>query len=202
MPKPPDDLEAVRILVETLKPFEVNEQERIIRWTIEKIGLSVSSQVLSGQQITAKQQITGEQSSSGIITKKAVDIKTFVSQKNPSSINQFATTVAYYYRFEAPEDQRKDTITSEDLQEACRQVGRSRLLTPAQNLLNAHLAGLLDKGSERGNYSINTVGENLVAMTLPISPKSTKIKKTKKTTKSPKIKKQTSKGKRGKKKRK
>jgi hypothetical protein len=27
--------------------------------------------------------------------------------------------------------------------------------------------GLLDKGLERGTYTINSVGENLVAMTLP-----------------------------------
>jgi hypothetical protein len=37
---------------------------------------------------------------------------------------------------------------------------------PAQTLINAHGAGLLDT-AERGAYAINSVGENLVAMTLP-----------------------------------
>jgi hypothetical protein len=36
-----------------------------------------------------------------------------------------------------------------------------------QTLLNAHNLGLLDKGTEKATFSINSVGENLVAMTLP-----------------------------------
>lgn len=39
-----DDLGAVRILVGTLKNFKEEEQERIIRWTREKLGLSSSVQ--------------------------------------------------------------------------------------------------------------------------------------------------------------
>jgi hypothetical protein len=94
------------------------------------------------------------------------DIKSFVEKKNPSFDTHFAATVAYYHRFEAPEHLRKESITKEDLQEACRQSGRERLRHPAQTLVNAHAQGLLDRG-DRGAYVINTVGENLVAMALP-----------------------------------
>jgi hypothetical protein len=97
---------------------------------------------------------------------KIVDIKTFVDTKKPPSETQFAATVAYYYGFEAPAESRKESITSSDLQEACRQVGRARIKNPAQTLVNAHAQGLLDRG-DRGAYTINTVGENLVAMALP-----------------------------------
>ena len=38
---------------------------------------------------------------------------------------------------------------------------------PAQTLVNAHYQGYLEKGTQRGTYVINTVGENLVAMALP-----------------------------------
>jgi len=48
-------------------------------------------------------------------------------------------------------------------------VGRARLENPGQTLRNAHHGGLLDRGEGRGLYVINTVGENLVAMTLPSS---------------------------------
>jgi hypothetical protein len=34
-------------------------------------------------------------------------------------------------------------------------------------LNNAKNLGLIDSGSEKGRFTINTVGENLVAMTLP-----------------------------------
>jgi hypothetical protein len=82
---------------------------------------------------------------------------------------QFATAVAYYYRFEVPEAQQKSAITAEDLQDAARKVDRDRLTKPSQTLVNAYNQGLLDKAGERGAYSLNTVGENLVAMTLPSS---------------------------------
>ena len=45
-------------------------------------------------------------------------------------------------------------------------------------LNNAKTQGLLDSGSEAGKFVINTVGENLVAMTLP-SQSGSKSKKTK-----------------------
>ena len=68
---------------------------------------------------------------------------------------------------EAPQADKKRAISKDDLQEACRKAGRERLANPGQTLRNAHQLGLLDKGEEPGSFSINTVGENLVAMTLP-----------------------------------
>jgi hypothetical protein len=38
-----------------------------------------------------------------------------------------------------------------------------------KTLHNAKQSGLLDSGTEAGKFAINTVGENLVAMTLPES---------------------------------
>lgn len=50
--------------------------------------------------------------------------------KNPRTDSQFAATVAYFYRFEAPENEREDTITKDILQESCRKVGRERFANP------------------------------------------------------------------------
>ena len=154
-----DDLEAVRILVSTLEPFDKVEQERIMRWAREKLGLSPAS-TSSG---SAKE--TREHSGRSA---EGRDIKSFVSEKAPTSDTHFAATVAYYYQFEAPEILRKVAITGEDIQDATRKTGRSRLSNPGQTLINAHRDGLLDKAGERGAYALNTVGENLVAMTLPL----------------------------------
>jgi hypothetical protein len=96
----------------------------------------------------------------------ARDIKSFVTSKDPKSDNQFAATVAYYYRFEAPHNERRETISAEILQEATRLSGRNRLGDPGKTLRNAKDTGYLDV-ADRGEYRINTVGENLVAMTLP-----------------------------------
>jgi len=167
MTKNNDDLEAVRNVVTALEGFDPNDQERIIRWAKEKLGLASGN--LEGLPTQTSPPTTQQHHHIGQpYTKLKTDIKTFVDTKDPKSDMYFAATIAYYYRFEASLDQRKEEISSGHLQEACRQVGRRRLKNPGQTLINAHYHGLLDR-SETGSYSINTVGENLVAMTLPVS---------------------------------
>lgn len=173
-----DDLEAVRQLVTTLEKFDRNEQERIIRWAREKLGLSASQQTTpttnSQNNLQTNVQVTDTRNK---------DLKSFINEKNPSSDMQFAVTVAYYYKFEAPENEKKDSINSEILQDAARLASRKRLGNPGQTLINASFNGMLDKTDEKGAYKINTVGENLVAMTLPSGGGSKIIKKNKKTQK-------------------
>jgi len=143
-------------------------QERVLRWAREKLGLKAVVPPAALTDASANHPappVMGDAISSH--KGRATDIKTFVASKNPSSNNEFTATVAYYYRFEAPETERKESITPEDLQEACRQCARDRLTKPSQTLVNACYAGLIDKAGDRGAYSINTVGENLVAMALP-----------------------------------
>jgi hypothetical protein len=155
-----DDLEAVRKVVEALQGFEPEDQERVIRWAREKLGLSAPR----GDPPPGLTAPSFQQQS-----QREMDIKTFVNSKNPKAGTHFVATVAYYLRFEAPDAERKEYIRAADLQDASRQVGRERLKDPGKTLRNAHTTGLLDKGPERGTYVINTVGENLVAMTLPAS---------------------------------
>jgi hypothetical protein len=107
---------------------------------------------------TARHQLSGSNS---------VDIKSFTTNKKPRSDVQFAAAVAYYYRFEAPQAKRKDAINKDDLQEAARKANRERFANPLKTLRNAHQLGMLDKGSEKATFTINSVDENLVAMTLP-----------------------------------
>jgi len=45
MTKPTDDLEAVRVVAEALQGFDARDQERIIRWAREKLGLASSPAV-------------------------------------------------------------------------------------------------------------------------------------------------------------
>jgi hypothetical protein len=94
----------------------------------------------------------------------SMDIRQFTAAKAPKTDMQFAAVAAYYYRFEAPEDQRKETIDVDSLMEAARLADRRR---PTRYVLNnARNAGYLDAVSS-GKYRINSVGENLVAVTLP-----------------------------------
>jgi hypothetical protein len=162
-----DDFEAVRSVVESLKGFASPDQERILRWAREKLGLASAAPAKGAEASVSFEPEADPAAPSSSTSERSSDIKSFIDLKKPQSDIQFAATVAYFYRFEAPQAQRKVAITSTDLQEACRQSGRSRFQVPAVTLGNAHKQGYLDKGSERGSYVVNTVGENLVAMALP-----------------------------------
>jgi hypothetical protein len=167
--KPKDDLEAVREVAATLEEFTNEERERIFRWAREKLGMrSAASASLAGDPgITNPPSLTPAVAPSA--TAAAVgtrDIRSFIKEKDPKNDSQMAAVVAYYHQFVAPESQRKESITSEDLIEACRQSDRARPTRPAQTLVNAYGQGLLNRG-EQGHYSLNAVGENLVAMVLP-----------------------------------
>src|ERR1700761_2081779 len=99
MSSPKDDLDAVRIIAEAMKEFKSDEQQRIIRWVAEKLGLpqpfgasphtSPAASTLPGAPPPAAAH---QPPSTG-----GVDIKSFIANKKPRSDVQFATAVAYYY---------------------------------------------------------------------------------------------------------
>lgn len=188
MNKPVDEFEATRAVVDTLKDFQQPEQQMIIRWAAEKLGLPQPFGSISGGHAMPPSPppasaVPASSTASGTETPSR-DIKSFVAAKNPRSDVQFAATVAYYYQFEAPPVARKVSINKEDLQAACRLAGRERLANPGKTLQNGHMLGYLDR-AEAGMFSVNTVGENLVAMTLPTGGEGNKKRQKKPTRKKP-----------------
>lgn len=169
-----DKFEAAKTIVETVKPFDPKDQEMIFRWAAESLGISAPISAFNpasqsgSPQPPAQTTLHGSQTESGTQASVATtqDIQTFVAAKGPKSDVQFAATVAYYYQFLAPKADRKTSITQDDLLDACRKAGWQRPPKPYQTLNNAFHLGLLDR-PEKGTFSINSVGENLVAMTLP-----------------------------------
>lgn len=168
----PDDFDVAKAVFDKLKDLPTERRDRVLRWVAEGLGTTLSANVSppaasaghiqTPALLSLEAHVAPHPSASG----SGVDIKTFVISKAPKSDTQFATAVAYYYRFEAPPAQRKEAIDGETLQEAARLAGRARVTNPRFTLNNAKAAGYLD-GDAKSGFSINTVGENLVAMTLP-----------------------------------
>ena len=159
---PKDDFDVLRNIVDQLKELGSDDQRRIIKWACEKLGIDSPSGPSSAAPHSTHTPAAATVHPHAPAT--SANIKSFVDEKNPLSDMHFATVVAYFHRFMAPE--KKEIIGAEDLQEATRLAGRSRLQNPGQTLLNALASGLLDKVG-RGQYRVNTVGENLVALVLP-----------------------------------
>ena len=170
MTTPSTDFDAAKSVADQLKGMDKERQERVLRWVAESLGLQLGLKriaellppagELEPMQVTASGQTLGQR------TGRPVDIKSFVDSKRPKSDVQFATVVAYFYGFEASPENRKETIDAKVLQEAARLAGYRRPRKPLVTLNNAKTLGYLD-ATARGQFQINSVGENLVAMTLP-----------------------------------
>src|SRR5574341_693062 len=171
MTTPASDFDAAKAIVEQLKGIEKERQHRILRWVAESLDLSLhvklpgthESHATPDRSTTAEASI---QMPTVDARHQTGDIKSFVEAKKPKSDMQFAAVVAYYYRFETRPEEKRETITAEVLQDAARLAGRDRLKKPHLTLNNAKNQGYLDSAG-RGAFRINSVGENLVAMTLP-----------------------------------
>jgi hypothetical protein len=173
--KPTDEFDAARMIVEVLKDLKPDEQARVFRWAQEKLGMVGISPRPAAISFSGDPPI--------VRVSESGDIRSFIQSKNPTNDVQFAAAVAYYYAFEAPPDGKKTEIGSKDLQEAARLAQRARLTEPAVTLNNAIKRGYLDRGSARGMFRLNTVGENLVAMGLPTSGSSGSTRRTRSTRK-------------------
>jgi hypothetical protein len=137
------------------------EQERILRWVSESIGVTAGGIIASPAPVSPTAQL-----SPTVGPSRRKDIKSFVAEKAPKNDVQFAAVAAYFYRFEASEAERKDVIVAEDLQTAGRQARGFGFTKPLATLNNAVALGYFDRAG-RGEFKLNAVGENLVAMTLP-----------------------------------
>lgn len=160
------DFDIAKAIFDQLKDLPFERQQRVLRWIAEGLGVVPSSTAAAPVHspttpISVNPLTPTVTSGSG-----TTDIKSFIAGKAPKSDNQFAAAVAYFYRFEAPPAQKRDSVNGDTLQEAARLAGRKRLSNPRNTLNNAKAAGYLD-GATPGEFAINSVGENLVAMTLP-----------------------------------
>ena len=164
-----DNLEAARKIRDILDGFTQEQQQLILRWAGESLGVvQTPPQPPSATPAATPATPLAVAPSSPPASRARRDVAAFVTEKNPQTDIQLAATIAYYYRFEVPEDQQKEEIDANFLRDALRLAQRpGRLVQPLKTLNNAHAKGLLDRGSEPGKFVINSVGENLVGMTLP-----------------------------------
>lgn len=177
-----EDFDAAKAIVEKLTPLNRERQERVLRWVSEILGIGIQPAPVLPVTPAAPPATspTNPPATIATSTSSTTNIRSFIEQKNPRSDVQFVTAVAHFYRFEAPEEQRRATIDAAFTREATRLANWERLAKPLKTLNNAVNRGYLDRQA-RGQFAISTVGENLVARTLPGGNDAAAKKKTTKT---------------------
>jgi len=164
MTNPLDDFEKGKAIAELLKDLTQDRQERVLRWVAEAVGTHLPPAGGRGPVAPVAGGASLPAPAVGAPAQKS--LRAFIEEKRPRSDAHFATAVAYYYGFEAPATQRSASITAAGLRQAARDVDRERFPKPAVTLNNAKKQGYLE-AVRRGQFAVTTVGENLVAMTLP-----------------------------------
>jgi hypothetical protein len=173
-PSVDNEFDGAKVIVETLKGLDKDKQERAIRFASETLGLRTPADP-PGPHTPPPVGLDQPppKVTNAVPLARVVDIKQFTAAKAPKTDQQFAVVVAYYYRFEAPDGERKEVIGAKDIKEAVRLVGgRKEPKDAGMTLVNAKNSGYLDAAA-RGKFRINAVGENFVAMTLPGKHQST-----------------------------
>lgn len=157
-------LDAAQKIVAELAGMTPDHQSLALKFAVETLGLRVP---------VASSPVTSVVRSSESTTQPAIsspdhstDIRSFTAMKSPKSDQQFTAVVAYFYQFEAKSDERKDTIDADVMKEAARLAGRPQVARWNMTLTNAKNAGYLDAAGS-GKFKLSSVGENLVAITLP-----------------------------------
>jgi|SRR5208283_1207957 len=125
MTKPTDDLEAVRVVAEALQGFDAKDQERIIRWAREKLGLAPSSAV---QPPAASQQPTP--APAGYITAPPA------APSNIKSLETLEEPVVEQLELERPEVEQPVLEQSEIEQSEAEEPEAVNILMPAAEQKN------------------------------------------------------------------
>jgi len=124
----------------------------VLRGSRKSPSLSASGPVTTSQPPTARTA--------------PLDIRAFFEEKAPATDVEAAAVTAYYYKYLAPEEERRETINPTILQDAFRLARRPLPKVARFTLQNARNAGYLDTSGETGHYRLNAVGFNLVEHTL------------------------------------
>jgi len=181
-----DGVSAITAIIAALKPLDDTTRLNVIEFVVKQLGIKLSGRsepradVWNSSfpsQITLEEEEEEEEEGNDI-----KDIRSLAEQKQPKTVNDKVAVLAYYLKTLAPQDERRDYITAEDIETYFPGAG-FELPVARMALTNAKNAGYLHAMGS-GKYRLNPVGHNLVTHKLPADsgapPKRVKRRTTKK----------------------
>jgi hypothetical protein len=160
---------AIDEIVAALEALDELSRATAIRAACEHLGISAPSAAPTpttpGVPPTPITEVSAAPTS--LAAPQAItDVRTFKEQKQPGSAAEMACVVAYYLDTLAAAAERKEEVSSGDLEKYFKQAGYRLPKRMAQVLVDARAAGYFDSAGH-GKYKLNPVGHNLVVHSLP-----------------------------------
>ena len=158
------EVEAIRTVSSALQPLDDLGKQMVMDYVLKRFGLFI------GQPMQSFQASSISKSAQDFLAETSLSEVTHIRQlrelKKPKTAIEMAALVAYYLSDLAPQNERKSTVTTKDM-ETYFKIAGYRLPTALQQLLgNAKNAGYFDL-VRTGEYKLNAVGYNLVVHNLP-----------------------------------
>lgn len=160
---------AIDILLEALEPLDEASRETAMLAVCRQLNISSGPTTKESPQspggAAATSPTTASPQTSPSPTTR-IDIRSLKDQKKPNSAKQMACIVAYYLKELADAEEKKETVSTADLEKYFKQAGFKLPTRMAQVLVDAKASGYFESAG-RGEYKLNAVGHNLVAHNLP-----------------------------------
>lgn len=161
------ELDAIKQILGALSSLDAEGQQRALEYVFERLKIvPPASNAMPYKAVPVVPELNTPPTVVQSIPTVPTDIRTFTENKQPRSANEMAAVVAYYLEYEAPEAERKGTISSEDIEKYFHLAKYQKPGNPNMTLTHSKNSGYLDQ-QDRGQYKLNPVGYNLVAHKLP-----------------------------------
>lgn len=161
-PKADREIESIKAILGALEGLEGESIQRVLDYVFGRLSLSRPSRASLTPSAGPVPVSYGEASQRA----KQLSIRDLKDEKQPDSSNQMAALVAYYLSELVPSHERKETISSADIEKFFKQAAFKLPKAIQSTLPNATAAGYFDSIGG-GQYRLNAVGYNLVVHGLP-----------------------------------
>ena len=166
------EIEAIKTLLTALEPLEPKVRESVIDYVLRRLDIRLPASMTGSLNVETPPPPPGEPSGKRQESPQQTHIKNLAEQKQPRSAIEMATLVAYYLSHMAPQNERKQTITTKDIATYFKIAEFKLPAKPRFTLPNTKAAGYLDAVGD-GEYKLNPVGYNLVVHSMPKSKEKT-----------------------------
>jgi hypothetical protein len=173
-----NEVQAIKAVLVALEPLKPEVRSGVLRYVIGRLQVGIeleedrkASSPLGPNTATPLRDVEVE-----AVRSLPTHIKELKEKKKPRSAIEMAALVAYYLENLAPEKERKDRITTKDIDTYFKIADFPLPKKTEFTLPNAKGAGYLDVAG-RGQYKLNAVGHNLVVHSMPRGESNTHVRK-------------------------
>jgi hypothetical protein len=161
------EVEAIKVILTALGPLKPEVRSSVLGYVIRRFHVSVESEQDAEAQLGPSTSVPVRETEVGAEQQSApTHIKELKEKKKPRSAIEMAALVAYYLANLVPQKDRKDRITTKDIDQYFKIADFPLPKKTEFTLPNAKVAGYLDAVG-RGQYKLNAVGHNLVVHSMP-----------------------------------